>query len=62
MSLGTSQPQCPIVSVFLALTCLPRRLAQPLELALGFHASPVLSLTLSEIGDVSHELDLSPEG
>lgn len=49
-------------SVFLALSCLPRRLAQLLELGLSFHTSPVLGLALSEISDVSHELDLSPEG
>lgn len=51
-----------MVSVFLALSCLPRRLAQLLELGLSFHASPVLGLALSEVGDVSHELDLCPEG
>lgn len=60
--LSISQPRCPMFSVFLALSCLPRRLAQLLELGLSFHTSPVLGLALSEIGDVSHELDLSPEG
>lgn len=51
-----------MASVFLALSCLPRRLAQLLQLGLSFHASAVLSLALSGRADVSQELDHSPEG
>lgn len=59
---GISQPRGPMVSVFPVFSCLPRRLAQLLELGLSSHTSPVLGLALSERGDVSHELDLPAAG
>lgn len=47
--------------LFLELSLSQEDFLQLLELGLSFHTSPGLSLDLSEIGGLSHELDLSPE-